>query len=823
MPLACGCQTAYGGQFECRNCGWMCNSCFRTHKCKHLQKSAPKINNGCGHEGDGFRCCGVDRCVSCHKTHSCRIIDNEIPNPGCGHVGNGKECCGTIHCLSCHEIHKAVCQKLNPTAEVFYHPGCGHAGDGVFCCGTTRCSSCHENHRSTTCKLPAFIQPVVIPNPGCGHGGKGFICCGTTRCEQCHETHTTSVCKGSGIAPKEIFYNPGCGHSGNGVPCCGTMRCESCHENHKSWCLAKGRRYEDVFYNPGCGHPGTGNACCGTSRCIACHKIHQDNVCKGFGAIHRVEEITYNAGCGHSGSGISCCGVARCSSCHENHKSSCTRSIIRQEIVYNPGCGHPGHGIACCGTLRCDVCHEAHSQRCSKVKDKKEDLYFNPGCGHPGVGVACCGTTRCDPCHQNHKKFYCKQFSFEQQETYNPGCGHIRNGGSVCCKILRCPDCHETHLFFTHNEYIPRLSGENRTVSSLEDARIFWGSPFVFNDGYSTASRAYVRAMLRQNVHITVHPYYSMDLSQTHEAEELVGRSHGPSEMYDIAFIHWDYMSISREMYRLPKSKRRIAVSVWETTRINPFGAKIFSWFDEVWVPSEFSKKTLLDSGVTSKVFVIPHIVARKNYNKEFYNQHKKDKFTFYYIGTYIARKNIGMLVNSFKAEFQGEPNVRLLLKITLFEHNRARLEKEVLALASDSPEVTVIIDDLGTDQISSLHELGTCVVSATRGEGFGLVEAEAQAHGNRVISTGFGAFKELAREQDIQVPYRLVPVSGDHETLGFDYQFWAEPSEQDLRKAMRRAYIEKMPKQIIPNDRLSENRISLMIADKLKETLNIK
>lgn len=365
---------------------------------------------------------------------------------------------------------------------------------------------------------------------------------------------------------------------------------------------------------------------------------------------------------------------------------------------------------------------------------------------------------------------------------------------------------------------------------SNADTSIYWISPFTLNDGHSIASRRYLHALNEHSYNLYIHSIYGVDERVLHDDPcvstlwPFIGRK-SYKNTYDLCVFHWDYDSIGRHISILPNVKKKIGLTVWETTKISPRATFILERFDELWVPSEFVKKVLYDSDVRVPIYVIPHIVPPHNeFDRGFFHRYyDPGKFTFYFIGTWIKRKNVNGLVRAFVEEFKGVNDVRLLLKVNPVSGtfiDVVSLIDQIKNSVDNPPTVTCISERLSWIQMASIHEVGNCFVSAGRGEGFGLNSSDAKAAGNLIIATGFGADAELMNGNDKLVGYKLVDVTPDQVTLEYPDHQWAEVDVTELRRSMREVYELKPGKSKTDMSKFSEENVGQLMVNRIKELL---
>ncbi len=240
------------------------------------------------------------------------------------------------------------------------------------------------------------------------------------------------------------------------------------------------------------------------------------------------------------------------------------------------------------------------------------------------------------------------------------------------------------------------------------------------------------------------------------------------------------------------KGELRFWFFFWEETKIPKAWVELFNQLSGILAASRFVKEVLESCGVQVPIRVVP-----LGLDPELLHARHQDlpirtrkRFVFLNVGSAFPRKGLDVLLAAFTREFSAQDDVCLVLKSFANIHNRVR---EMLAsLPKDcGPEVIYLEEnDMSAGALASLYARADCFVSPTRGEGFGLPLAEAMYFKVPVIVTNYGGHLDFCNEQTaVLIKYKLVP-SQSH--FSVKDSLWAEPSESDLRHAMRRVYEQK-------------------------------
>jgi glycosyltransferase involved in cell wall biosynthesis len=229
----------------------------------------------------------------------------------------------------------------------------------------------------------------------------------------------------------------------------------------------------------------------------------------------------------------------------------------------------------------------------------------------------------------------------------------------------------------------------------------------------------------------------------------------------------------------------------WELPAPHPYWCRFFRYFDEIWAGSNFCRdafQCLTNLPVVRIPPLVDGLALQATHSRAHFN-FPEDVFVFTYvfdIGSYVARKNPLCLIKAFRSEFGDSPRVALFLKVW---NSKSDLEAlHALEAAIEGAPNIRIYDGVFTDsEMASLHRHADCLVSPHRSEGFGLNIAESMYFGNPVIATGYSANLDFMNNGNgYLIDCKLAPLA---ETEGPYWKggVWAEPSEEHLRKLMRR------------------------------------
>lgn len=325
--------------------------------------------------------------------------------------------------------------------------------------------------------------------------------------------------------------------------------------------------------------------------------------------------------------------------------------------------------------------------------------------------------------------------------------------------------------------------------------------------GYATAAKGYIAEYVLKGVDISWQPlrfddskndpnYYVDALAESALNKKL--------DKTDLTIVH-----STPDIWHnyLTENTRYVGYCTWETNKLPTEWVNHINLMPEVWVPSHFNKESFINSGVTSKIAVVPHVWhPQPLYSKEevnisdsFGNKIPKGKYTFYSIGELNFRKGIQDLVSVFDKLNDYYPNTQLILKI----HYKGYAEKNIIYCIDEIRKLTsklgtsvyLVLNNINNRELLALHSFGDCYVSLHKGEGFGLTIFDAYHRGKDIVTTGYSAPKEfLGIDYHGLVNYKLDKVSG-MESFSTNYssdQEWAYPDLDHAYELMKSSYEKK-------------------------------
>lgn len=245
----------------------------------------------------------------------------------------------------------------------------------------------------------------------------------------------------------------------------------------------------------------------------------------------------------------------------------------------------------------------------------------------------------------------------------------------------------------------------------------------------------------------------------------------------------------------------RIGRTMFETDRLPSGWLERLRQLDEIWVPTEFSRRVFLDAGVDDeKVFVIGEAVDTDFFDRDRVGvdlprtallgggEQRRFSTVFCFVGKWETRKNIRTLVRAFVRQFAAHPSVALAV-LTQQYHSDADFREQMAQFIDSSLDASALervffFSNLDERQLPGFFVEADAFVTATHGEGFGRPIVEAMSMSLPVIAPFWSGMTAFLTEQN------SFPIAVDElERVGSgpfaDHQ-WAAVDEGLLGDAMR-------------------------------------
>lgn len=243
------------------------------------------------------------------------------------------------------------------------------------------------------------------------------------------------------------------------------------------------------------------------------------------------------------------------------------------------------------------------------------------------------------------------------------------------------------------------------------------------------------------------------------------------------------YPTTYRKYGALSELSPRIALTMFESSKIPPWWVEELNSCDAIIVPSEFCRQSFKECGVERDIYLFPLGIL------DVYQPVKRNPegiFTFLCFMDRGKRKGGITAFDAFVQEFGDDPNVRLIIK-----HRYIKPEKRPDLRI---PNVVTIFEDYTYEQLNELYLNCHCLINPNKGEGFGLIPREFSATGGISLVTNWGGTAEGIDNWGYPLDYTLSAATwpGYKKFQGVDLGVWADPDIADLRRKMRDVYDNK-------------------------------
>lgn len=221
------------------------------------------------------------------------------------------------------------------------------------------------------------------------------------------------------------------------------------------------------------------------------------------------------------------------------------------------------------------------------------------------------------------------------------------------------------------------------------------------------------------------------------------------------------------------EGQRTGVLTMWETTKPPIRFSRIFRAFDTLVVPCPWNAD--LFAAYHHDIKVIPLGVDTELWQPQ--DVVVNDRFRFITGGSGWKRKGIGQIIQAFRDA--NLPDSELLIKVT------PHLLDDP-GVYNFGPNIRVVKETMTPEAERDFYATADCFVSATRGEGFGMIPLQNLALGNRVIAPNHTGHEWFADLFDYPLGWHYSKAEMQYFT---DIGDWFEPNHDELVDSMRDAY----------------------------------
>lgn len=355
-------------------------------------------------------------------------------------------------------------------------------------------------------------------------------------------------------------------------------------------------------------------------------------------------------------------------------------------------------------------------------------------------------------------------------------------------------------------------------------SNILYIAPYYNTDGWGEASRGYIHSLINAGHNLTIHPiYYHNNINS--EFNDYFSRYESTKyDNYDCVI----QKCIVGDFFYDSRYKKNIGITEIETNDWSACYESIrnINILDELWVPSNFEKRTLIKSGVKIPIKVISQPLDTENIKS---NQDYKLKlpssientFIFYTIGEFIERKNLNALITAFNLAFDYNDPVSLVIKTsisgkssseakTIIEKNISTIKQKIQYKQKFKKEL-IITDRFSYKDIIGLHNACNCFVMTSYGEAFCRPAAEALVLGKTpVINKNTGSGDYIDESNGYLINSKKIPVLMNNRPLSSNYdfyhanQYWHEIDIYELIHTLKDIYHQHHKKEKSLSDKIN-------------------
>jgi glycosyltransferase involved in cell wall biosynthesis len=341
--------------------------------------------------------------------------------------------------------------------------------------------------------------------------------------------------------------------------------------------------------------------------------------------------------------------------------------------------------------------------------------------------------------------------------------------------------------------------------------------PLLSISGYGVHARQICRWAFNQDFHVTTDitpwgntPWYT-DRSECDGLIDKIMEASSPLKSKP----DYSFQIMLPNEWSPSLAKKNFGISaVVESDKCNPNWVTSCERMDHVIVPSEFSKKCLVNSGLNpNRVTVIPEswvdscdsdathldISFQTQENYLMFGQMSGDYET--------DRKNTGLTLALFCDLFKDNPDVGLIVKTncggnsSVDRHITKKKMENILKQVRKGPfpKIYLLHGYLNEKEVSSLykHPKVKGLISLTHGEGFGLPLLEAAACGLPICATNWSAhleFLNLGEWEKVSGRIQSIPQSKVDSNIWMAGANWANVDIPSARESLLKFVLEAKP-----------------------------
>ena len=227
------------------------------------------------------------------------------------------------------------------------------------------------------------------------------------------------------------------------------------------------------------------------------------------------------------------------------------------------------------------------------------------------------------------------------------------------------------------------------------------------------------------------------------------------------------------EMFPLAGHGHRIAITMFESTKLPDKWAEALNQCDHVIVSARFLVDVFRSSGVGAPISVIP-LGMSEAYTKAVTRRNTTDPFTFLAIADRALRKNWDKVLYAFVRAFGDSEKYKLILK------------RRGQPARFTNPNISFISEDYSDEEMAELYHRCHAMVFPSSGEGFGLPPREFAATGGVSLVANWGGLADDIHQWGIPLPVLMGDAWREKDEWYGELGQWADIDIDLLAEQMK-------------------------------------
>lgn len=340
------------------------------------------------------------------------------------------------------------------------------------------------------------------------------------------------------------------------------------------------------------------------------------------------------------------------------------------------------------------------------------------------------------------------------------------------------------------------LKHDNDIYPPESDKQLLICSKIYGDWSFCIVMRNLAKGLQRAGVDVSIAPeeYHTPGNMPDWEIKRMINKPNDYWNRYVLRSSEGDHM------YLMPPGKKRIAHTTGESSKVLRPWKDQLNHVDQVLTTSTFFRDVLLESGVTTRIDILPNSVDTALFNPSIEKNPIPGLrgFNFYSVFHFGERKAPELLIQAFAREFSEDEDVSLTIHSLSMEYVITRRGSDIstwintITQGKKRPPILIT-----TDPIQDVFLPGFCknfdvFILASRAEGFGNPVIEAGALGIPSIVTGYsGVLDFVDNSTGWRIDYTLedIPLQVLPYFRNYVGGKWARPSVEHLQQLMRYAY----------------------------------